>query len=140
MTWKFWNTYCDELYAIITEDFLRDNKNPIGVDLSSLQTDLLSTTKEKITVKTELSNIKKTTNRTNMKKKAAGSAGSKAGITGNKLSKKPAKKVAAGNTGRSGGAKGSELNKKATKTVIADKLKPATKKKGPAGTAGHSGG
>jgi len=41
MTWGFWAAYCDEAYAILSEDFV--NKSGIaasGVDLATLQADL----------------------------------------------------------------------------------------------------
>ena len=59
MTWNFLTTYCDELYAVITEDFFHKDKTPAGLDLSSLEKDLLASTKEKITVEKELSTMRK---------------------------------------------------------------------------------
>jgi hypothetical protein len=113
MTWKFWDTYCDELYAIITEDFLRDNKNPIGLNLASLEADLLSTTREKITVKKELNSIKKNINATKIQKKVAGTHGLNMGKTA------------------------TELKKKSTKKIVSNKPKPAAKKKISAGNSGR---
>lgn len=41
MTWNFWNTYCDEAYAVLSEDFVNANKIAAnGIDLQSLQADL----------------------------------------------------------------------------------------------------
>jgi hypothetical protein len=40
MTWAFYRAYCDEAYAIISQDFLSGNKAPNGFDLATLQTDL----------------------------------------------------------------------------------------------------
>ena len=41
MTWTFWDTYCDEAYAIISNDYLNGKKeSPQGFNLQQLQTDL----------------------------------------------------------------------------------------------------
>ena len=41
MTWGFWDTYCDEAYAILSEDFVNENKIAAnGIDLQTLQADL----------------------------------------------------------------------------------------------------
>jgi hypothetical protein len=40
MTWSFWDTYCDESYAILSMDFIKGGKAPNGVDLTALQKDL----------------------------------------------------------------------------------------------------
>jgi hypothetical protein len=41
MTWNFWDTYCDEAYAILSEDFVNENKIAAsGIDLQDLQADL----------------------------------------------------------------------------------------------------
>ncbi len=41
MTWGFWNTYCDEAYAVLSNDWVDPNKSaPNGFDLASLQQDL----------------------------------------------------------------------------------------------------
>ena len=45
MTWEFWDTYCDEVYAIITEDFFSDKKSPLGSGMYELEKDLLEITK-----------------------------------------------------------------------------------------------
>jgi len=39
MTWKFWNTYCDEAYVVISKEFVKE-KTPHGFDLTTLQADL----------------------------------------------------------------------------------------------------
>lgn len=45
MTWAFWEKYCDEAYAIITQDFLEANGDtPGGLDLAQLQADLREVT------------------------------------------------------------------------------------------------
>lgn len=41
MTWTFWDTYCDEAFAIVTTDFLKENKNPLGMDLAAMKSDLM---------------------------------------------------------------------------------------------------
>lgn len=41
MTWNFWDAYCDEAYAILSEDFVNENKIAAsGIDLQDLQADL----------------------------------------------------------------------------------------------------
>jgi hypothetical protein len=41
MTWGFWNTYCDEAYAILSTDWLQGKQMaPCGFDFTALQTDL----------------------------------------------------------------------------------------------------
>jgi len=45
MTWAFWDAYADELYAIITEDFLAGGKTPAGFDTAALIRDLEAVTK-----------------------------------------------------------------------------------------------
>jgi hypothetical protein len=40
ITWAFFKLYCDEAYAIISQDFLSGGKAPNGFDVASLQTDL----------------------------------------------------------------------------------------------------
>ncbi|HEY4323831.1 MAG TPA: hypothetical protein VGN20_07585 [Mucilaginibacter sp.] len=40
MTWSFWNTYCDESYAIISTDFAGEKPAPNGFDLAALEADL----------------------------------------------------------------------------------------------------
>jgi hypothetical protein len=41
MTWSFWEAYCDEAYAIISNDYLTDKKEtPGGFNMTQLQADL----------------------------------------------------------------------------------------------------
>ncbi|MDB5007965.1 MAG: hypothetical protein JWP45_2358 [Mucilaginibacter sp.] len=40
MDWSFWNAYCDESYAIISNDFAGKKAAPNGFDLSTLKDDL----------------------------------------------------------------------------------------------------
>jgi len=41
MTWSFWETYCEEAYAIVSNDYLTKKKQtPQGFNLTQLQTDL----------------------------------------------------------------------------------------------------
>ena len=41
MTWTFWDTYCDEAYAILSPDYLTGkNQSPEGINLQQLQEDL----------------------------------------------------------------------------------------------------
>lgn len=40
MTWEFWGAYCDEAYAILSDDFLTAGKAPDGIDLATLEADL----------------------------------------------------------------------------------------------------
>jgi hypothetical protein len=49
MTWGFWEAYCDEAYAVLSEDFLEQGPNggvaaPSGFDLSALEQDLHAVT------------------------------------------------------------------------------------------------
>ncbi len=39
-TWAFWDHYCDEAYAILTQDWFDGRKSPDGFDLEALQKDL----------------------------------------------------------------------------------------------------
>ena len=37
MTWRFFTTYCEEAYAVVSKDWLcRDGKAPVGLDLDGL--------------------------------------------------------------------------------------------------------
>jgi hypothetical protein len=46
MTWSFWETYCDEAYAILSEDFVDVNKIAAnGIDLPTLMADLKEVTR-----------------------------------------------------------------------------------------------
>lgn len=40
MTWAFLKSYCDEMYAIISQDFVNGSKAPNGFDVATLQADL----------------------------------------------------------------------------------------------------
>jgi hypothetical protein len=40
LTWEFWDRYCDEVYAILSRDFLAHGRAPNGFDLPALRTDL----------------------------------------------------------------------------------------------------
>jgi hypothetical protein len=40
MTWKFWDKYVDEAWAILDTEFLKNGKSPDGFDLKTLQADL----------------------------------------------------------------------------------------------------
>jgi hypothetical protein len=40
VTWEFWDRYCDEVYAILSNDFLAQGKAPNGFDLAALKVDL----------------------------------------------------------------------------------------------------
>lgn len=40
MTWTFWDTYCDEAYAVLSPDFLKDGKSVSGFDVEALKKDL----------------------------------------------------------------------------------------------------
>ncbi len=49
MTWSFWQTYCDEAYAVLSDDFLKQGPNgtlaaPSGFDLAALEADLQEVT------------------------------------------------------------------------------------------------
>lgn len=44
MTWGFWQAYCDEAYAVLSDDFMKNGPNgmisPNGIDLNTLTNDL----------------------------------------------------------------------------------------------------
>jgi hypothetical protein len=41
MTWKFWDAYCDEAYAVISPEWCSKNScNPNGVNIKQLMADL----------------------------------------------------------------------------------------------------
>jgi len=44
MTWGFWSAYCDEAYAVLSDDFLTADRTPAGVDLAALEQDLAEVT------------------------------------------------------------------------------------------------
>jgi len=48
MTWDFWESYNDEAYAIITQDFMKGDKNLLGLNLEAMEQDLMHLTQEKI--------------------------------------------------------------------------------------------
>lgn len=37
MSWDYLDAYCDEAYAVFSEDFIRENKNPAGIDVGALR-------------------------------------------------------------------------------------------------------
>jgi hypothetical protein len=41
---RFWAPYCDEAYALLSDDFLTWDKTPAGIDLASLEQDLVAVT------------------------------------------------------------------------------------------------
>jgi hypothetical protein len=40
MTWSFWDRYCDEVYCLLSADFLERGEAPNGFDLAALKRDL----------------------------------------------------------------------------------------------------
>jgi hypothetical protein len=40
MTWGFWDAYCDESYAVLSQDFMNNGVAPNAIDWSTLQQDL----------------------------------------------------------------------------------------------------
>ena len=40
MTWQFWNEYCDEAYAVLSNDWFNGGKDPSGFDVNALNADL----------------------------------------------------------------------------------------------------
>lgn len=40
LTWAFWDRYCEESYAILSDDFLAHGTSPNGFDLGALKADL----------------------------------------------------------------------------------------------------
>jgi hypothetical protein len=39
MTWSFFQRYCDEVYAIVSKDWIEaSGKTPLGMDLAQLET------------------------------------------------------------------------------------------------------
>ena len=153
ISWEFWDAYCDELYAIVTEDFIADNKNPIGINLAKLAADLLALTKAKKTLQKQLKKqqpimSKKTKPK---KKSAAGQSGQRGGAKVNELKPIAKKRIAAGSAGTRGGAKGNEVKPIAKKRIAAgsagtrggakgNEVKPIAKKRIVAGSAGVKGG
>lgn len=47
MTWAFWDAYCEEAYAVFSEDFIKDDKTPTGIDIRSLQNALAELKRKK---------------------------------------------------------------------------------------------
>ncbi len=153
ISWEFWDAYCDELYAIVTEDFIAANKNPIGINLAKLAADLLALTKAKKTLQKQLKKqqpimSKKTKPK---KKSAAGQSGQRGGTKGNETKPIAKKRIAAGSAGTKGGAKGNELKPIVKKKIKAgnsggkgglkgSEVKPTPKKKVAASKSGKSGG
>ncbi len=60
MTWEFWETYNDEAYAIITEDFFNGSQTPSGFNLKTIQEDLLKLTGQKIRLAKQLEDLNNT--------------------------------------------------------------------------------
>ena len=56
MTWEFWETYNDEAYAIITDDFFNGSETPSGLSLKAIQDDLLKLTGQKIRLGKQMEN------------------------------------------------------------------------------------
>ena len=44
MTWRWFETYCDEAYACFSDDFIRAGHNPLNVDVATLRADLAAVT------------------------------------------------------------------------------------------------
>jgi len=44
MTWRWFETYCDESYACFSDDFIKAGHNPLGVDVATLRKDLAAVT------------------------------------------------------------------------------------------------
>jgi hypothetical protein len=42
MSWKFYQTYCEEAYAVLSKDFIdaKNGRTPAGFDLAALERDL----------------------------------------------------------------------------------------------------
>ncbi len=52
MTWRFWSTYCDEAYAVLSKDWLdKHGVNPEGFDLAALENDLSALTGQAIALR-----------------------------------------------------------------------------------------
>ncbi len=153
ISWDFWDAYCDELYAIVTEDFIADNKNPIGINLAKLAADLLALTKAKKTLQKQLKKQQPIMSKKTKpnKKSASGQSGQRGGAKVNELKPIAKKRIAAGSAGTRGGAKGNEVKPIAKKRIVAgsagvkggakgNELKPTVKKKIKAGKGGGKGG
>ncbi len=47
MTWQFWQSYCDEAYAVLSPDwFTKDSRTPEGLDMTALTADLAEVSKQ----------------------------------------------------------------------------------------------
>jgi hypothetical protein len=44
MSWKFWDAYVDEAYAVLSPDWITDETAPSGFDLAHLREDLAQVT------------------------------------------------------------------------------------------------
>lgn len=44
MSWEYWDTYCDEAYAVLSDSFIKDYKNPAGIEIKALR-DAITTLK-----------------------------------------------------------------------------------------------
>ncbi|MBV9987662.1 MAG: hypothetical protein JO301_08280 [Chitinophagaceae bacterium] len=40
LTWDFWDAYCEEAFAAFSEDFIKDEKTPTGINIHTLTRDL----------------------------------------------------------------------------------------------------
>jgi len=80
MTWKFWDTYCAESYAILTNDFLNQNETPLGLDMAALHADLAAITGGPVTTAASAAGASGTS--ASSAGTSAGSAGTKAGASG----------------------------------------------------------
>jgi len=63
MTWEFVDTYCYVFYAVISEDFFNAGHSPRGLDLSTLEEDLLNISKAKKTLERDLEALNKAAKR-----------------------------------------------------------------------------
>jgi hypothetical protein len=46
MTWDFWNAYGAESYAVFSEDFIKNNENPVGIHVQTLKKDIANLKKD----------------------------------------------------------------------------------------------
>jgi hypothetical protein len=44
MSWAFWDKYCDEGYAVLSQDFINHGQAPNSIDFATLQADLKQVT------------------------------------------------------------------------------------------------
>ncbi len=47
MTWEFWKVYSEESFAVFSDDFIKNNKTPAGIDVNALRKDVESLKKKK---------------------------------------------------------------------------------------------